>query len=264
MESLLLDKSTANLNRLSLSRIQLHREDAHVIIQPSGHEQLLYALTGSVRILDYREGGAADLGTFGGRRSVWESKPTIVRIPPTYGNPLSLILASETADLLLVACETQEHESDGELTLAFGLKIDQDVREHQVGEGCYARMVREFSPPEGYKIHAGETLNPPGHWSSFPSHASKEDLPNYALHEEVFMIFTRGYALIMMDGIYCDGQPVQDTRKVHNGEAFVTPLGQHPIVALPDAPLVYFWAYISGALKKEYREWATDVGIYRR
>ena len=262
MEVSLLNKTTAHLNRLSLSRIQLHREDAHAIIQPSGHEQLLYALTGSVRILDYREGGAADLGTFGGRRSVWESKPTIVRIPATYGNPLSLILASETADLLLVACETHERESNGELTLAFGLKIDQDAREHQVGEGCYARMVREFSPPEGYEIHAGETLNPPGGWSSFPSHANKEDLVNYNKWEEVMFFITKEYGIIKCDGIYCDGSKINEVVECKNGKAMVVPLGSHPIIACPSSPLWYFWAYVGTALKKQYNQWSTDVGTY--
>ena len=263
MEQELLSKTTAHLNRLALSRIQLHRQDAHAIIQPSGHEQLLYLLTGSIRMLNYQEGGAADLGTFGGRRSVWEPNPTIVRIPSTYRNPLSLILASETADLLLVACETQERESDGELTLAFGLKIDQDAREHQVGEGTHERIVREFKPPEGFELHAGETISIDGRWSSWPSHSTMEERHRYTEHEEIFFPISTSYAIIYMDGTYQDGTVVNEARIVKNGECFVVPLGNHPIVSAPQSKLAYIWFYRS-FLQKTYNTYAHHVNTYVR
>lgn len=263
MQTELLSKLNAKLNRLSLARIQLHREDAHAIIQASGHEQLLYLLTGSVRVLEYREAGAVDLRTYGGRRSVWEPNPIIVRLHPSARNPISLILASETADMLLVSCERQEREFDGDEGIASGVMIDQDAREHLVGEGAYERVVREFKPPEGFELHTGETISLNGTWSSWPSHSTTEEQHRYAEHEEIFFEISTSYAIIYLDGTYQDGTIVHEARVVKNGECFVVPLGNHPIVSAPQSKLAYIWFYRS-FLQKTYNAYAHHVNVYVR
>jgi 5-deoxy-glucuronate isomerase len=132
---------------------------------------------------------------------------------------------------------------------------------HRVGEGAWRREVRVFPTPEGYRLDCGETVNPPGHWSSWPRHqpinATTHD------HQEVFFVITPGWGLVRRQGWYATPGDVDDVRLVQNGDALVMPLGSHPIVASPESWLFYWWCYESTALKKTYNAFATDVQTYR-
>lgn len=149
----------------------------------------------------------------------------------------------------------------------------------KIGENTYRRAVRHLKKPNGFRIDAGETRNKPGQWSSWPSHASSDDIELFrqgkSTWEEAFFCITAPvvptipdnevFALMSRNGVIggstwigkCD-----DAIKVYNGQAFFTPLGSHPIVSSPVTNLFYVWAYAGTALEKSYNRVATDTGTY--
>jgi 5-deoxy-glucuronate isomerase len=104
------------------------------------------------------------------------------------------------------------------------------VVEEQRGSGAHARRVRTYLA-EGPLI-AGETLNPPGGWSSYPPHRHE--------HEEVYV-----YRFDPPGGF---GVAVNydETREeamiVHDGHVQRIASGYHPVAAAPGYAMYYLWA----------------------
>ena len=109
-----------------------------------------------------------------------------------------------------------------------------DVVVEQRGEGATTRTVRTYVG-EGPLI-CGETINPPGGWSSWPPHRHE--------HEEVYL-----YRFS-----HADGFGVQMMYERDPGEPSIVREGHverirgtyHPVVASPKASMLYVWV-LAGA-----------------
>jgi len=251
------DNPIPHLNNLSLNYVHLGSETPYVEIDADGSEVCLYALTGEAIVHAPRIGWHGLL--FGGRGSVEDDAPHVLRFTGYFGNKVVVTPRSRNADFLVASW-------DGPGLMA-GLTPAIDQRDHfthKVGEGSYFREVREFANPPGYRIHCGETSNAPGGWSSYPAHATSEEAKErYAEHEEAFFCITPGHGIMYMDGWYNDGLKTNETRRIKNGEILATPLGSHPIVFTPGDWGWYMWCYCSW-LRKEYNSRVTNVGTYVR
>ncbi|MDQ1467882.1 MAG: 5-deoxy-glucuronate isomerase [Actinomycetota bacterium] len=104
------------------------------------------------------------------------------------------------------------------------------VAEEERGEGATARRVRTYVP-EGELI-VGETLNPPGGWSSYPPH--RHD------HEELYLYRfdpPSGF------GVHVSYDEIGDAaRVVRDGSIERITNGYHPVVAAPAGAMYYLWA----------------------
>lgn len=259
MRTLLLDKTTAPLNRLALHRIQLEQASPHEILEMDGAEGLLYALVGQARVTV----DGVPLGVLGGRRSVTERLIHAARVPAGVAGQLSVTLEGYAADLLWVTCDAQRvagkkgRQAPEDMSRSLVHLHWNDAVCHDVGTGCYRRTVAEVSTPSGYELHCGETLSDgtEGVWSSWPSHAAPEDMERYAEHEEVFFPLTSGSFLMREEGRYCTGDIARGVRELHNGAALVTPLGSHELCVSPGDVGYYAWFYLS-FLKKQYNKYS--------
>ena len=107
-----------------------------------------------------------------------------------------------------------------------------DAREVAVehrGEGPTARTVRTYVS-EGPLI-CGETINPPGGWSSWPPHRHE--------HEEIYLYrfdAPEGFGVQM---VY-EGDPGEPSI-VRDGHVERI-RGHHPVVASPKSSMLYLWA----------------------
>jgi 5-deoxy-D-glucuronate isomerase len=238
----LLSPETAPLRTLTLARVVLERTLPVELFPVGQRELLLYSLIGTVRVhLD-----GIDYGLLGARTAIQTPVVHALRLSGMTAEVL-LTLQSPTADLLLAGIPSEAQQAP--------FVHRDDVYCHSVGTGTHHREVRELLTPPGWKLHAGETLNDVGGWSSWPSHAALDELPRYKEHEECFYVVTPGYGLCRTDGLYSIGLRADGVQEVRNGEAFVTPLGAHEIVASPDAWLWYYWCYTS-FLQKTYNSQA--------
>jgi len=109
------------------------------------------------------------------------------------------------------------------------------VTEEARGEGTTTRRVRTYVP-EGPLI-TGETLNPPGGWSSWPPHRHA--------HEEAYLYrFGPSHGFGVHVGYDDDGdRPVI----VRDGSIERITTGWHPVVAAPGFEMYYLWALAGDA-----------------
>jgi 5-deoxy-glucuronate isomerase len=105
-----------------------------------------------------------------------------------------------------------------------------DVAEEDRGRGPDARRVRTYLP-EGPLI-AGETINPPGGWSSYPPHRHE--------HEEVYVYRFDPAGGFGVAANYDDER--SDATIVRDGHVQRIASGYHPVVAAPGYAMCYLWA----------------------
>jgi 5-deoxy-glucuronate isomerase len=109
------------------------------------------------------------------------------------------------------------------------------VAEEDRGDGTTARRVRTYVP-EGELI-VGETLNPPGGWSSYPPHRHE--------HEELYLY---RFAPVEGFGVHVSyDEDSDEARVVRDGSIERITAGYHPVVAAPAAAMYYLWALAGDA-----------------
>jgi len=112
------------------------------------------------------------------------------------------------------------------------------------GSGNFAREVRDIVPRErpAVRLLVGETLNPPGNWSSAPPHKHDRDAPpEEAQLEEIYLFRvdpTQGFGF---QGTYTSEPDARAAFLVRDLEAVTIPSGYHPVVAGPGYRLYYLW-----------------------
>jgi 5-deoxy-D-glucuronate isomerase len=110
-----------------------------------------------------------------------------------------------------------------------------DVPDEVRGEGSTQRRVRTYV--ESGPLIVGETLNPPGLWSSYPPHRHE--------HEEIYL-----YRFDPSDGFGMQMRSESDDDEraviVRDGRIERITSGWHPVVAAPGSDLYYLWA-LAGA-----------------
>lgn len=247
------------LNRLNVERLTLRLGQSVAYAPPVNCETLIHILIGTV-------GVSTDHHTYrdlGERDNVFDAPPTCLYLPP--GSEFSVFAQSSVADAFIVTANVGPI-----LYQPPAIIRPQDVTTHVIGEGHYQRVVHEVAGGwPARSIFGGETINPPGKWSSWPHHAFDERAEWFAQFEEVFTVFHKPVAptirstesFLRRRGRFCDGTAVDDMLVMRNGESAVVPLGHHPIAAPLDASLLYVWHYLS-PLAKQYATRAEDGGYY--
>jgi 5-deoxy-glucuronate isomerase len=110
-----------------------------------------------------------------------------------------------------------------------------EVADEERGDGATFRRVRTYV--DAGPLIVGETLNPPGLWSSYPPHRHE--------HEEIYLYRfdpPEGFGLQMRSESDDDERAVV----VRDGRIERITSGWHPVVAAPGADLYYLWA-LAGA-----------------
>ena len=254
------DAHNSSFEHMVMDRIRLSQEAPLEIFGKDQSELCLYTLAGSVDMHiaweDIPETPPIRLGVC--RRTVQEPQVYIFRMPSFLDGPkITMVLTSYAADIVCVWNETPFAGNPQDIPYAQRYTVQTACHNHHVGTGTHERWVREVVTPPGYSIHCGETLNIPGGWSSWPSHATPDEVARHAEHEELFFVITPGYGLMHCDGLYPDGTRAPAVQKLTNGQAIRTPLGSHEIVFSPGDWGYYAWFYRS-FLQKQYNKYATD------
>jgi hypothetical protein len=115
-----------------------------------------------------------------------------------------------------------------------------------VGSGNNTRDVYHYLiPSEKYEIRLGLTVHrEPGNWSSLPH----EFEMNLELDfEEVFFYMIEGgneRAIQIGDGVWCNGQNVNNMWHINNETFSTIPMGYHCVVGEPNSSVSYVWVYI--------------------
>ncbi len=196
----------------------------------SERELVVVVLSGVVEVtVDDRP-----LGPAGGRGSVFEGPGHAVYAPP--GSRLHL-LAVGPVELALASVSLE-----GRTPAAARIIAPADQRIAEVGRGNWGRSVRTILGPEhaAGRILIGETINPPGNWSSYPPHKHDvQDPPREVRLEEVYLFRVDPKGGF---GVQLRYDPAgSEAFAVRDNDVAVIRSGYHPVVAAPGYALYYLW-----------------------
>lgn len=172
--------------------------------------------------------------SLGARRNVFDGNAYAVYIP----NDKSVRIEA-LEDVEVAICKTKvKTEEDVKLVKP------EDVIVRDVGVYNWRRDVKDIIDKriKAKRLLIGETINPPGNWSSYPPH--KHDTNNYP--EEVKLEEVYFYKLNPENGfglqrVYTAEGDVENVYLIENNSLLMIKRGYHPVVAAPGYQLYYLW-----------------------
>jgi 5-deoxy-glucuronate isomerase len=193
-------------------------------------EQLAVVLGGVVEA----SADGSPLGAVGGRADVFDGLGEAVYVPPG----TELVVAPDGPAVVAVASTPLAGRAPGRTRVIRA--SDQIVTE--VGSGNWSRTIRTVLGPEddAGRLIVGETINPPGNWSSYPPHKHDRQAPPDEVElEEVYFYRLRPERGFAVQILYSAGE--ERSLVVRDGDAVAIPRGYHPVVAAPGYELYYLW-----------------------
>ena len=178
--------------------------------------------------------GGTKLGTATRDGDVFESLGDAAYVPPAE----VLELVAHTDAVVAVAAAPLADRPAGPARLI--APKEQSVR--TAGTGNWSRSIRTILGPDddAGRLVLGETINPPGNWSSYPPHKhDRHAPPEEAALEEVYYYRLKPDGGFGVQLIYDDRN--ERAQVVHDGDVVAIPSGYHPVVAAPGYSLYYLW-----------------------
>src|ERR1017187_8806111 len=164
---------------LDFATLQLDQGERHSL-QTGAREYVLDVFSGAVTVTVNTVGHSKEIyNKIGIRVDVFSGPPVMTYIPP---NSQVEIKADTVADLGIFSAPSSAHTPAAVMEGA-------TVTSKKVGRDNWQRRVYsaldQNVPAE--RLLAGETVNPPGNWSSFPPHKhDRSNPPHEAVLEEVY------------------------------------------------------------------------------
>jgi 5-deoxy-glucuronate isomerase len=175
------------------------------------------------------------LGTAGGRGDVFEGAGHTVYAPP--GTPLVFRATGGPAQIVIASAPLGDGTPGPARIIG---PDDQEIAER--GEGNWSRTVRTILGPDDAagRLLLGETINPPGNWSSYPPHKHDTHEPPREVKLEEVYLFKLDPANGFGIQLRYDGE-IEEAFTVRDGDVAAIPAGYHPVVAAPGYKLCYLW-----------------------
>lgn len=195
-----------------------------------GREAVFVILKGKCNV----EVGSASYPGIGGRSNVFEERGYSVYVPVGARYRIEAL-----SDLEVAVCM-----SEAETEKPPRLIAPDQVKEKVVGKDNWQRSVYDIvdDSVEACHLLVGETINPPGNWSSAPPHRHDEDnLPEEANLEEAYFFRVdppQGFGVIR---VYTEDRRIDETYSVEHNDLVLIPDGYHPVAALAGYRLYYLW-----------------------
>ncbi len=189
----------------------------------------------------------------GGRADVFSGPPVMVYLPPE--SSFEITAESEIFDGGIFSAPSTT-------TAPAALLEGAAVVAKQVGRDNWQRTVYSALAEDvpAQRLMAGETLNPPGNWSSYPPHKhDRSNPPQEAVLEEVYFFRIKpaqGFGLMWTYTAPGDPDGFSTTFVVEDGDTVLLPKGYHPVVAAPGYELHYTW--VLAGEQRRYGAWADD------
>ncbi len=120
----------------------------------------------------------------------------------------------------------------------------EEVKAKSVGKDNWRRDVYDIIDlsVKAERLVIGETINPPGNWSSAPPHKHDVDnLPQESDQEELYFFRVSPPQGFGMQRIYSDDGSLDEAYVLENNDTVAIPEGYHPVAAAPGYRLYYLW-----------------------
>ncbi len=228
---------TAPLKWLTLRLIRLSGSSPEYRFETGEEEAVLDIFGGMCTVNITARAGSATFPEIGGRQNVFAGRPTMVYIPR--GAQVSISVDGETFEGALVSTPARQGYSPA-------LVYPEEAQVRTVGKDNWTRTVITSvgDNVRADRLMVGETLSPPGNWSSVPPYrhdrtgegAALEGLHLYRLNP------AQGFALQRVYTAPDEPDAFDVTYSVRDGDLVALPRGYHPVVAAPGYQLFYLWA----------------------
>jgi len=218
---------------ITLSRLIFDPDDRETI-SLSAREGILVLLDGEVTFESAGSSWSAS------RTSPFDQRASALYLPPGGG---AMVIAEKAAEVVLV---TAAAEGSGDPLFV----APEDVKVATRGRDGFERQVHDILVHDDHakRLLLGETINPPGKWSSFPPHKHDgEDGEPYL--EEVYYYRTNPPQGFGYQALYSADGNLDLAYTVRDGDAVLISRGYHPVAAAPGYELYYLWA-LAGAERK--------------
>ncbi|HIE09894.1 MAG TPA: 5-deoxy-glucuronate isomerase [Armatimonadetes bacterium] len=211
-------------------------------------EAVLYILGGRCDI----EADGRRFHNLGQRKNPFSGLPTALFLPP---GSMCSITALQDLDMAVCTAPSEARGQGPSLITPDMCKVT------SVGAFNWRREVRTVVGPEvpASRLLVGETLNPPGNWSSYPPHKHDTKSEGEAPLEEVYFFLVdppQGFGIIRIYTPEGDPEPLDEVFVVENGDTVVIPRGYHPVAVAPGYTLLYLW--VLAGEERAYGAWTDD------
>ena len=213
--------------------------DFGVLVLPKGktHEHTskdrevgLVVISGKAR---FSADGTAET-TIGERNTPFEARAWSVFIPPGNSYRLEAVTDCEIA----VASAPSSKKGD------VAVLDPSTVKSKSVGRDNWRRDVYDCiaDQVDAEKLVIGETINPPGNWSSYPPHRHDEDNPPHEVDmEEVYYFKVDPPDGFGMQRIYTLDRSLDEAYVIEQNNAVAIAEGYHPVAAAGGYKVYYLW-----------------------
>lgn len=242
----------APLKWLRVRRVELSAHTPEWAFETGEEEAVLDIFGGLCTVNISGDAGEAIFPVIGGRPNVFASRPTMVYIPK--GTHVRLYAESPHFEAVLVSAHART-------VYPPALIHAEETQSRIVGKDNWQRTVVTGvgDNVKADRLIVGETINPPGNWSSAPPHKHDRYGEGEVPMEEVYLYKLdppQGFGLQRVYTAPGDPDPIEVTYAVRDGDAVVLPRGYHPVVAAPGYRLFYLWA-LAGE-ERRYGAWSDD------
>ena len=238
---------------LDFARLQLKKGEQHSGTTGDREYALdIFSGTASISVESVR-GRNQVFPNAGGRSDVFSGPPVVVYIPPQSSFEITAVSESLDVGIFGAPAKTLNHPR---------LLEGAEAVRNEAGRDNWRRIVYSALdtrvPADCLLI--GETLNPPGNWSSYPPHKhDRSNPPNEAVLEEIYFFRVKpsqGFGFIYTYTAPDDPQGFSTVFVVEDGDTVLLPKGYHPVVAAPGYEVHYTWA-LAGEVRR-YGAWSDD------
>jgi 5-deoxy-glucuronate isomerase len=220
----------------------------------SGPAELVLDIFGGRSKVTVCEAGGNSVYAAGGRADAFGGPPAMLYIPP--GCEYSIKCESDEMNAIVFSAPAAAGRGGAVLVPPEQAEVQEVGRDNW--SRCVMTGVGNSVPAQ--RLIVGETLNPPGHWSSSPPHKhDSAQSPAEAVMEEVyhFQLQPRqGFGFIRVYTAPGDPEPLDEAMVIEDGDTVLIPRGYHPVVAGPGYRLHYTWA-LAGE-ERRYGAWSDD------
>jgi 5-deoxy-glucuronate isomerase len=216
-------------------------------------ESILDVFSGAVTVTLEGRNVHKTFSKVGGRKDVFSGPPCVLYLPPQWSYTIQPASDDFHAGIFS-APAAQPH--------APVLVEPGAVQAKQVGHASFQRTVYTALGDNfaAERLLAGETLNAPGGWSSFPPHKhDRSNPPHETCLEEIYYFQIQpagGFGFIWTYTASDDPDGFNNVFVVENGDTVLLPKGYHPVVASPGCRLHYTW--VLAGEQRQYGAWAED------
>jgi len=249
--TLIVSPENSELKYIEFGRLFLPQKNDEYKGKTGSREAVLTIFEGKCSIEIMTADKEISYRSIGDRRDVFSGKPTMIYLPPDVEYR---IVAESTVE---IGISMAPSTSDSPPILV----KPEEVVEASVGSWNWRRTVRTSigENVKAQRLLVGETINPPGNWSSYPPHKHDKKSLSEAPLEEVYFFKVKPPNGFGIQRIYTppdDEDPFDEIFLIENNDAVVIPRGYHPVVAAPGYQLYYLW--VLAGEERKYGAWSDD------